>query len=396
MFLHSLTARFRAFKSPLLKFGPIGFDLGEECLHMIQMKPVGDRLRIHANLSKPYEVPRQEIVASPREFKRFVRRALQEGRFHGRNIVTCMPSGKTKIINLHYQVRPDLDETESIVEGTLKTIDRAAQDCVIDYLPIRQDDKDATNRSALVAVCMRHEVVPYLELLDQGGLEVLALDIGPAALRRMVAFNDKERTYPTVLLINFGREKSYLTMIAGRRLMMDQAIDFGEENIVSRLCWTLMMDREIDFGENTIVSRLSTSLDMAESQALELISTYGFQDVLPGEEGQDDTVRDIVKTISEILEPLFLKFVEEVNKVLIYTASETRGGAIEKIYILGSVARYPAAEKFLGQMLSLPLQILNPLACFEEGGKSTTAANSPTAGVAMATGLALRGFDAYG
>jgi type IV pilus assembly protein PilM len=61
----------------------------------------------------------------------------------------------------------------------------------------------------------------------------VALDIGPAAIARLLAAM-QERLRQSVLLINFGASKSYLTVIWGRRLMLDREIDFGEMQLVDR------------------------------------------------------------------------------------------------------------------------------------------------------------------
>lgn len=357
--------------------GPIGFDLAAEKLHVLQVQRAGSGLTVRAAASVPYPGSREELLAAPKDLRRFVLDVLASKPFKGRNIVTCLPKNKAKIFNLKYQHRPHEDNLEAIIQGVREKIAGEVEDYVIDYLPTRYEKKSADEHSILVAAARRDEIIAYLQLLDGIGLRVDAIDIGPSALRRLVALLNPGEDYPHVLLINFGRQKSYLTVTTGRRLMMDREVDFGEQLLVAELC---------------------RALDITEEKALYFLYHYGIDwDAHAEHEWEDDQkAKEIVSTITEILTPVFMKFVVEVNKALIYTASETRGASIKKIYLVGSVARYPMAASFLARMFTIPVEVLNPLAEFSLGRDSTSIAElDPIAGIALATGFALRGMYDY-
>ncbi len=356
---------------------PIGFDLSTEKLHMLQVEKKNSTISIRAFISVPYPVPRQDLMSSPGALRKFVHGALKSKPFTGRKIVSCLPNNAARILNLNYKSTPGTDEAELIVKSVLERIGGHAQDYVIDYLPIRSEEGKDDQRTALAAVAKRDEVIEYLEIIDGIGLDIAAIDIGPSALRRLVAFLDREGDFPNVLLINFGRIKSYLTVTTGRRLMMD---------------------REVNFGEHQLVSELNKVLEISEGQAIKFLYGYGFDgDVASRQEGQgDEEAKEIIATIGAILKPVFLQFVEEVNKALIYTASKTRGGSIKKIYLVGSVARYPAADQFLADMLSIPVEVLNPFAEFAACSDCAVLADPDSiAGIALAAGFALRGIYDY-
>ena len=159
-----------------------------------------------------------------------------------------------------------------------------------------------------------------------------------------------------------------------------------------------MMDREVQFGEQKLITRLSKAFSIAEHHALKLLYEMGFGRKPPLSKEGEDEEDEIVQTITEILKPLFLELAEEVNKVLIYTASETRGDKIERIYILGSVARYPGSDFLMTEMFSIPVEVLNPLERFAREGDGCSlntrrmlAGLGPPAGFALAAGMALRG-----
>jgi type IV pilus assembly protein PilM len=392
-------------KKPLQKYsqgklGPIGFDLAIERLNLMQMEKIANGgFKVRAAASIEYPTNRDDLIASPGDFCAFVRGALKTKPFKGKKIVSRLPDNKTKIINLSYKLPAGRDEAETIVKEVMARLGDTADNHVMDYMPIRSAVKDSPEKKVLVAVSKREDVISYLELLEKAGLDALALDIGPVALRRLVVSLDYENKYPTVLMINFARANSYLTVLSGRRLMMDEEVDFGEDKLITNLSKSLMMNREVGFGENMLVTRLSKEFQTEEDHAYKLLYKYGF-----GNDIGDTAVKsmttdqhEIIETIREILKPLFLELANEVNKVLIYTASETRGGSIERIYLLGSVARYPGAAPFISDMLSIPAEVLNPLALFATSRYPDMLDDcNPIAGIALATGLALRGIYSNG
>ena len=352
--------------------GPIGINLTREKIHLIQLQKTKNTLRILANVAMPYPAGRAELLASPAEFSICIKKALKAGAFKGRNIVSCLPNKGTKIINLNYQMQGGMNEDEAIVGEVMNCMDGNPTEYVIDYLPIRTENKNAASRTALVAVAKREAVTSYLELFAKANLTVQALDIGPAALRRLVVSLNGSEEFHLVMLINFGRDKSYLTVIDGRRLIMD---------------------REVDFGENLLIHQLCKQLDITREQAMQVLLQYGFSEpseVVPT--ATQVSSGEILSSMVEILHPLFLEFIDNVNKTLIYTASMLHGKSVQQIYLLGSLARYPGADRFLTQMLALPVARLNPFSLFIDSDEHVPPANRDiTAGTVLATGLALRG-----
>ena len=102
-------------------------------------------------------------------------------------------------------------------------------------------------------------------------------------------------------------------------------------------------------------------------------------------------------TLQEIIKPLFLELTEEINRVLIYMASQTHGESVDRIYLLGSVARWQGADRLLNKLLVLPVETIpNPLKTFRRPGVPEAISEMDAAPeMAVATGLALRGLRSY-
>jgi type IV pilus assembly protein PilM len=358
------------------RIGPIGLECAMRKLHLVQLEnSARGGTRVRAKTSVSYPKKRAELLQSPDELRALVRDALGRGRFKGRKVVTAMPSGETRIMPVTYNVNPGQGDADVILRLMDERLDGDLSDYVIDYLPIRGENR-AGEHSALVAIARRRAVVEYLEALRKCGLEVDCLEIGPVAIRRLVAAMAPQGQRENVLVINFGSVASFLTIISGNRLLLDQSIQFGED---------------------MLVARVAAELDMSEQSVRRLLALHN---VAPPEHGDLPVLEavgiDVAATLQEIVKPLFLGLTEEINRALIYMASQTHGESVDRVYLLGSVARWQGAETLLNQLLVLPVETIpNPLKTFRRPGVPEAAKETDAAPeIAVATGLALKGLVA--
>lgn len=362
--------------APLTRFaagatGEIGLDLSQERANLVQFDNPAGELQIRAAASLPYPCSRNEFLADPRQLKMLVRQARNEHDFKGRRVVSCLHPTELQIFPIGYTVEQGRDEAAAILGELRERLKDALDSSVIDYLPIRKEDGEPARREALVAVAPRERVLRHLDLLEAAGLEPGAIDIGPAALARLVSFvnaKDPRAQHPNALVINFGSARSYLSVVWGRRLILD---------------------REIEFGERALIERVVRLLGMSEDMALRLLHECGFGGEPPRQGGDSE----MAQTLCEVLRPELASLTAEVNKTLIYTASKSRGRSIDRIYLLGSISRYPGIDRLVHDMLAVPVELLDPLRAFGEPARAADVARlRPIAGIALACGLALRGF----
>ena len=352
--------------------GPIGFHFSRENLHMVQLEKHANGLRLRSGLSVRYPSDRESLLSSPSEFKPFVKKSLKKGQFKGNEIVTSLPGG-VKIINLGFQLNAGQKIEDEIVKSIIYSLGGAPEDYIIDYLPIRSESLTSSDKSVLAMVAPREKVINFLDLLSGAGLRVKTIDVGPASLGRLVSSLDHDKRYPHNLLINFAENKSYLTVFDGRRLVMD---------------------RELSLGLNNLLDTLTKSLAIDKEQALEMLSRYGFRAKQESSSSNDSIVHDqeIVDSIVEILKPYFSEVFDEVNKMLLFLKSETRGKTIEHIYLFGCIAHFPGVARFISDIFSLPASVFDPLAqiTVNDGHTKHFGLEGP-AHIALSVGFAMRG-----
>ncbi|MBT8121994.1 MAG: pilus assembly protein PilM [Gammaproteobacteria bacterium] len=350
------------------RIGPIGLECALHAMHLVQLETGRDgRVVVRARASYSYTCPLEDLLASPVHMKAMVKRALREHNFYGRNVVTTLPSPDLQIMPVTYHVASGESAEASLVNVMSDRLDGEFSDYVVDYTPVRTEERGG-EQLAIVAVARREAVINYLEILRKCGLHAEHLEVGPTAIRRLVcAMSDRSR-HENVMAINFGRNSSYITVVSGARLLFDQAIQFGE---------------------NALVKRIAAELEMPEEAVIRLVQQHS---LLPNADAGSAQSREISETLAQIVKPEFLRLVEEINRTLIYTASQTHGKQISRIYILGSLARWTGTDALLKSLVKLDVKTIpDPLKPFFKAGKRVDNVGEPAPEIAVATGLALNG-----
>jgi len=352
------------------KPGLIGLDIGMQCLHLCQLSAKRDGcFSIVAKVTRQFSETREALLANPARLKKMINSALRSKPFRGRKVVALMPWSEVKIILLTYKANiADVDA--EILKLIGKRVEGDIGDYVIDYLPVRSNPTDDEHMAA-VSVASREKVMSLLQTLNQCGLEVDALDIAPAALRRLVGTLYSEPGTDNVLLINAGVEKSFLTIVSGRRLLFYQQIEFGEKRLIKKVADELDIDRQ---------------------SALNLINKNGIGKTSLAFSANKRS--QVSSTLAEILKPCFLDLIEEINRVLIFTASETHGAPLSRVCLLGSIAHWEGVENLLMSMMNIDASADSTdfWKVFQDGNDHTTISwSSLFPQLAIATGLALRG-----
>jgi type IV pilus assembly protein PilM len=349
---------------PRVRPGPIGLDLGQQRLHLVQMNAGPEGPVIRARRSVAYPGGRDAVLASPKALKALYREATRRMGFSGHRVVTCMPAELVQLWPESYRMTVDRSEGAALLALALERVGGTAEDWVVDYIPLRRASADAVDREAIIACCRREHVMQRLDLLSRAGLDVEAVEVGPVAVRRLVAAVSACTAQENLLTVNVGRASTFLTIFAGRRLMVE---------------------REAAVGEADLLDRVARNLEIDLAQAQRLVYQHGF--VAPGTAGAEFS-----HTLATILKPRLLDLADEIEKVVIYTASKLRGAAVDRIFLLGSLARWPGAADMLNRLVALPVEVMNPVATFMPRGDAPVDPASTT-GIfaALAAGSALRG-----
>lgn len=352
--------------------GLIGLDIDFDQIHMCQIRARENGLfTITAKASIDYSGSRSELLASPKRLKTLIGVALREKNFKGKRVAALMPWDDVRIVLLTYKATVS-DVDAEVLKMLASRIDGSIEDYVVDYVPVRANPSDEEHM-VVATVSSREKVNLLLQSLIECGLEVDSLDIAPTALRRIVSALYTGHAADNVLMINCYREDSYLTVISGRRLLFNQSVGFGE---------------------TMLLQRIARELDITPESALKLVIGHGLQKRPAFAPVADDGGADVSATLLEIVKPCFLDLIDEINRVLVFTASETHGVPVSRVCLLGSIAHWPGAQELLFSMLDFdaPNGQIEFTQVFEDENEDT---RLPWSGlfseISISMGLALRG-----
>ncbi len=362
----SVLARLLPFATERPRRSAIGLHLGDDALRMVQLHQAANGVTdVAASVAVPYSLPREEMLKDAPSLQLLLRRGLKGAGFRGRRTVACLPSADARIMSVTYQARPG--ESDDAAIGKLMR-DRVGEDlanCVIDYVPVRTESRDG-DRLALVVLTERSTVLGFLDCFRKAGLNVEALEVVPAAIRRLVTRLILQGQAPeNVFVLNVGHTHSAITVISGRRLLFDQQIAFGEEMLIAEVA--LALDIPTELVRKLMVERGLAAGPESDDPLFELDQTAHFN------------------SLRELVRPQLRKLADQIQQASLFAASETRGGRIEQIFLLGSIAEWRGAPELLADLVELPVREIPGLTVANSG-----AGLGPE--FSVAGGLALRGF----
>lgn len=354
-------------KEAAIEHGPIGIDLGVNGLRLVQFSKQAGILRLHASAFVQLS---DELRASEKQFKRLIKKALKKGGFVGKEIVTCVRPQDTNIVMLHYVHKPGEQDEELIVQRMAERIDDDISNYIIDFMKVRPQSKHAQDRTVLVAMARRETVINYLEQLRRIGLVVKVLEIEPAAIRRLVSVKHNAEHDENLMAVSVGDTQTYITVLSGRRLIYERDVNFGEKQLIESLCKELELD---EYEARSMLLKGGSNLSITADK--------------------DEYQTSVMGTLYSVLKPMFMLLLDDINRALVYAASETRGVPVKQIYLTNQVATWPGIESFIDQLLDVPVIVLKPFEGFENA--QVFVADSDTRGAA-ATGMALNGLTEVG
>lgn len=349
-------------KESSIKCGPIGVDFGHNGLRMVQFRDNDGSLELHACTHISVN---DELRASRGQLYTLIKKQLKEHRFVGREIVTCIQPEDVKIMMLSFMHQNDKKDEEMIVQRIAERVDDNIESYVIDYMMVRPEASNAQERSVLVALADHDEVIDYLESLRKAGLAVKVLEIEPAAVRRLISLKHGADQDANLMTISMGHTQTYITVLSGRRLIYERDIDFGEVQLIAMLC------KELEINEHEVRSMLERG-NLHDSA------------------GEEHEHAPFTNAFYSVLKPLFMELVEDINRALIYAASETRGLPVKHVYLTDRVATWYGIESFINTLIEVPVSVLSPFEGFDKA-EMFQASSGPLS--AVVTGLALYGLD---
>lgn len=370
---------------------PIGLDIGHSSIKAIQLVVNGgqisvfaaDETRIEPGVNSDEQARRSFVVSA-------IKRMLAQGNFRGRDVISCVPSGKLKITSLR------LSEAEkgAIEQALRKEVSQRfgldPNEDAIDYVVaghVRQGDE---LKSELIVFATDNQAIKdHIAMLEEAELKPVAIDTIPCALFRSFerSLRRQEDRELTVVFVDVG--SCFTTVVFGRggEISFVKQIPIGGEGFVQQ-----------------VAAKLGISISEAETLRESLRMETGFSSLEPDaedgpsqadERNMDASTRHAVSdAVTSVAEEL----AREIALCLRYYTVTFRGKRVERAVFAGGGAYEDILLNVLRRQLAVEIEVAEPLRGFDlSGGKGKVSFYGDRRGLlcewAVAVGLSLKGWD---
>ncbi|QDU94762.1 type IV pilus assembly protein PilM [Lignipirellula cremea] len=320
---------------------PIGIDLGDRSVKLVQFSGDGSRLVESARWDLPPAPAEQPPGSLGQRWTEAIKRALHGRRFQGREAVVCLSNRRLFLQNIR------LPKVEDDVLGRLVQQEAASRipfpiaEAEIRYLAaaeVRQGD--AVMREVILMACHRPLLEEMLHAVEGAKLRPVAVDVEPLAMMRASVrqFRRDEDHMQRVMFVHVGLTKTMVVISQGNDVLFIKYIDVGGGQ----------MDRAV-----------ARSLGLTLSDAVSLRRHNGDR---RSDQQDPELTRGIVEAVREVIDHLG----QELSMCIRYHSVTFRGKPIARLLLGGGEASSQLADT-LTERLNLKCELSDPFRSLAEG-----------------------------
>ncbi len=351
--------------------GPIGLDIGHDSVKMLQLEQTNNHFRVTAAGRVRLDPEKTEDPAVRREaIIEAIANLIQNGNFHGHEVVSCVPGGQLKITNIRLNEGEDFAVHDVIVKEMQRRFGLEPGVDAIDYLAagtVRQGDD--TKNEYIVFGCDDATLRDHIDILEQAKVQPVAIDVMPNALyrsfeRTLRRQEDRERT---VVFVDLGSRFTSVVFGRGCEINFVKQIPMGghsfNEQIASKLNISpgqaamlrerLQKERQDPRSSNGPAQRDGASDEQDQPHAAAAVAT---------EIEIDANTRQMVISA---LDSAAAELAKEVALCFRYYTVTFRGKRVEKVHLTGGEAYEKILVNVLRRQLPAEVDVARPLRGFD-------------------------------
>lgn len=297
---------------------PIGLDVSELSIKLVQLKKRGDKLAIQAigRTSLPNGVLVDGKIKDKETLSRYLKKLISHpnyGKVVGNEVVACLSETDTflKMVEIDKNTP---DQNETIKAELAKHIPLPTEDIYYDYQAIRESNR---SRILLLGASPRDIVDEYVNFFHDNKFSVVALETEPLSVCRALLPEEHAKydgeNKNNYAIIDIGATSASMTVYAKNTILFAVSMPISGENLTTKI---------------------AEALDIEPSRAEKAKVIYSLQD------GDEQPV--IKKILSEMVSELVKKSQETIN---FFHHHFSTWGPIDKIILCGGGANIKDIEK---------------------------------------------------
>ena len=216
----------------------IGVELGETGIKIAQVRKNGEAFELaHAEtIPVPKGVIDNDTISDPGTVVRLLNKAV-EGSGLPRRVVTAVTGTNVFIRHLLLPAMSPKEMAEAIKYEVESLIPFPLGEITYDYTKLADVNKDGMGKEEILLVAARSASVNQLaEIMQEAGLEAVAIDVEPLALIRCAlmlgsTYSGNMPLADTFAMVNIGRTNTLFAVVQEKIIRFTRIIPFGSDHI---------------------------------------------------------------------------------------------------------------------------------------------------------------------
>ena len=338
----------------------VGLDIGSSAVKAVELKRTGDAYAITGFAQAPLgsDALIDGAIANAAAVSRAVESVFASGRFKARRVAAnvaghgvivkrvVLPDDASRAGPLGFDAAPYLPFDVSEVD--------------VDYAVIGPSGGGGPGVDAVLAAARKAQVRACLDAVTTAGRVPAVLDVGALALQNAFEVNHDSGPDATVALLDVGAALTSVNIARGGWPLLIRYVSFGGRR------WTEILQQEI-------------RLEADEAEGLKAGKQVGVLDV--------ETAAPLLDSVTDLL-------VSEVRRTFAFFTESFPDETIASIYLAGGGSRTPGVARKFQAAFGIEVRGMDPLRAVRVGSKADAGVRGSGPALAVALGLAMRGFDA--
>jgi type IV pilus assembly protein PilM len=335
--------------------GPIGLDIGARWVKLVQY--TSDRTRLIDVARAEWNSGGDSIALD--DLRQAIERARQGRLFVGHKVVVCLSDRQLFLQNVRVPKSQPDDIARQVQQEAVGRIPFKAEETELRFVEVADvRHLDTVLREVIVMACHRPVLQGMLDMIEQIGLQPVAVDVEPLALLRSSAAQYRRDTDQGVrmLMAHVGYRRTLAVISQDDNPLLIKVIDLGAKHLDEAVAEHLQMD---------VASAASLRRHHSDRRA-------------------DQQDPEVTRSVGEAIRPVVDRLAAELSLCMRYHSVTFRGQVLQRV-LLGGGESSPLLQEALNRQLDLKCELSNPFRSLP------TVPNSARRGQwDIAAGLALR------
>lgn len=306
----------------------VGVDIGSSAVKLVQLRPAkgGYHLVKIGILPLPAEAIVDNTLMDSSSIVETVRQLLTTLGVKAKE-AACSISGNSVIIRkISLPVMPVEELEDQIHWEAEQYIPFDINDVNVDFQILSPDEQDPSKMNVLLVASKKDIINDYLSVFAEAGLKLVVVDVDSFAVQNSYELNYPADPEQVVALVNIGASIFNLNIV---------------RDGIS------LFTRDVQMGGNLYTEEIQKQFGISSSEAEEM--------KLNAADAADPRLKDVLQRVNDTIALEMRRSLDFYNS----TAGEER---ITKVFLSGGGAKTLQLVDAVQQRLSLPVELMNPLA----------------------------------